>query len=56
MATLKQIAIFAKLADTGNMSEAANALADRLGQLSDELRQAEQDQGLRLHIELLLRE
>ena len=45
MATLKQIAIFAKLADTGNMSEAANALALTQPALSQQLRTLETSLG-----------
>ena len=48
MATLKQIAIFAKLADTGNMSEAANALALTQPALSQQLRTLETGLGLKL--------
>ncbi|KNH03388.1 Hydrogen peroxide-inducible gene activator [Qipengyuania citrea LAMA 915] len=48
MATLKQIAIFAKLADTGNMSEAANALALTQPALSQQLRTLETSLGLKL--------
>ncbi len=48
MATLKQIAIFAKLADTGNMSEAATALALTQPALSQQLRTLETSLGLKL--------